>query len=355
MDNGARFVLDNFEKSLNICRNYQEFNHLKRKINYEYNIIKYIKTTGNMVEHFDKFADGKHKYANDFTGLQKYGILTNEELSTYLRKNYKDELNNIKTIDDIKVGSIISHAEIHIYLGGSTQGAVVRRNKKKNIFILVLDNKHNTFNPNGIISFNYQGAKAKIDESKNLLKYKELNSKIYAFKQVGKNKYKYLGLVNIGKYQGSINGNKYIELIPITNTNPTSNTPTVINDAKDLPEPTTKEVKEVKVNQFKRNQKVVDETKRRANGKCDLCGEEAPFNTIEGEPYLECHHVIYIANNGPDRIYNTVALCPNCHKKIHILGDTEDKNKLINKIEYYLTSNQDKQNLERFKKLFGLK
>lgn len=54
-----------------------------------------------------------------------------------------------------------------------------------------------------------------------------------------------------------------------------------------------------------------------AKGKCEGCKLKAPFIDIDGFPFLEVHHMKHLANKGSDTIYNTVALCPNCHKKIH--------------------------------------
>lgn len=64
--------------------------------------------------------------------------------------------------------------------------------------------------------------------------------------------------------------------------------------------------------------------KRIAEGKCQYCGEEAPFVDKQGEPYLEAHHVVRLADGGKDSIDNVVAICPNCHRKVHVLADEED-------------------------------
>lgn len=68
--------------------------------------------------------------------------------------------------------------------------------------------------------------------------------------------------------------------------------------------------------------------KRRAKGICQLCEKPAPFNDKNGNPYLECHHIIWLSEGGADELRNTVALCPNCHKKMHIVNDDEDVKKL---------------------------
>lgn len=79
---------------------------------------------------------------------------------------------------------------------------------------------------------------------------------------------------------------------------------------------------------FARNPYVSEYAKRRAKGKCDLCQATGPFDGGDGDPYLECHHIDWLANNGPDAVENTVALCPNCHRKMHIVKDPEDIKKL---------------------------
>ena len=77
-------------------------------------------------------------------------------------------------------------------------------------------------------------------------------------------------------------------------------------------------------------------TKRRASGICDLCDKPAPFNKKNGEPYLESHHIIWLSNGGEDSIKNTVALCPNCHRKMHTLNLNKDVKKLKIKATYEL-------------------
>jgi len=79
---------------------------------------------------------------------------------------------------------------------------------------------------------------------------------------------------------------------------------------------------------FSRSQHIVSYAKRRANGRCDLCEGDAPFCDDSGLPYLECHHIVWLAHGGADSIDNTVAICPNCHRKMHILAETEDIEKL---------------------------
>jgi 5-methylcytosine-specific restriction protein A len=84
--------------------------------------------------------------------------------------------------------------------------------------------------------------------------------------------------------------------------------------------------------QYERDPYVSRLTKRRAKGICELCEQPAPFADTNGEPYLETHHVDWLARGGDDSLSNTVALCPNCHRKIHVLDLEVDKTKLKAKL-----------------------
>ncbi|EPY2275041.1 HNH endonuclease [Clostridium sporogenes] len=69
---------------------------------------------------------------------------------------------------------------------------------------------------------------------------------------------------------------------------------------------------------FKRNPDVVVEVLKRANGICEYCKKSAPFiRKSDNTPYLEVHHIVPLSEEGEDTVENTVALCPNCHRKVH--------------------------------------
>jgi hypothetical protein len=86
-------------------------------------------------------------------------------------------------------------------------------------------------------------------------------------------------------------------------------------------------------------------TLSRANDRCDLCKHQS-FLLPNGHQYLECHHLVYLANNGIDSIINTVALCPNCHRMMH-LGIQKERDdsfeKLLHIIYDYM---QDEASIE---------
>jgi len=68
--------------------------------------------------------------------------------------------------------------------------------------------------------------------------------------------------------------------------------------------------------------------KRRAKGKCQLCKKSAPFKNKYGKPYLETHHIKWLSKGGEDSMANTIALCPNCHRKMHVVNLDQDIQKL---------------------------
>lgn len=80
---------------------------------------------------------------------------------------------------------------------------------------------------------------------------------------------------------------------------------------------------------YDRDPYVAEWAKRRSNGICQLCRSLAPFNNPQGDPYLETHHITPLAQGGTDTIDNTVALCPNCHRKMHVLDIENDRKSLL--------------------------
>lgn len=69
---------------------------------------------------------------------------------------------------------------------------------------------------------------------------------------------------------------------------------------------------------------VAEYARRRAAGTCQLCGAPAPFTCPDGEPYLEAHHIVPVRSGGEDAVENVAALCPNCHRKMHLLALPDD-------------------------------
>ena len=340
-----------------------------------------------MYEHFLKFKGGNHKYADDFAFLEEYGILSNESLSDYLKLHYADELNNYCGIEDLIIGNVYSNSEIANTFKCSNMGGM-RRSKETNSLVLIA--KHNNplyddqWTEDGIL--NYTGMGTEGDQSIEFAQNKTLTIaqregiKVYLFESYKDNEYYYDGEVVLAAppFQAEeldANGKlRKVVKFPLKKVNSSTS---ILVDIKDIEKSEQEKIKEVRkydVNEIKkraktaestnvttkevkttyreRNQYIAEYTKERANGICDLCGEEAPFKDKTGRPYLESHHVITLAEDGPDAIFNTVAICPNCHRKIHVLNKKEDMEKLSKVILKYLLAEDDKENVIKWENLF---
>lgn len=75
---------------------------------------------------------------------------------------------------------------------------------------------------------------------------------------------------------------------------------------------------------YRRDARVRDAVLKLAGGNCERCGQQG-FLTATGERYLETHHVVGVAERGPDAIDNIIAICPNCHRS----RPTESKSSAI--------------------------
>lgn len=88
---------------------------------------------------------------------------------------------------------------------------------------------------------------------------------------------------------------------------------------------------------YHRDPAIAAYVKKRANGHCQLCGASAPFKDQNGDPYLECHHIVWLSKGGIDSIDNCVALCPNCHRKMHIVNSDADIELLKKRVRHKLS------------------
>ncbi len=291
--------------------------------------------------------------------------------------------NNI-TIASFVINNVYTNKEIVEAFKCSPQGGMRRSNKTNTLVLFCLHNKELYDDKwiNGILHYTGMGQQGNqsfdFAQNKTLRDSKTNGVEVHLFESYKDKEYIYDGIVELvdAPYfdnELDINGNiRKVCKFPLKRI---SNAPLVVsvqvikaNNAQKqqkLGKLDNKTVKELAKRQasnnpnktlattmvYDRNPSIVEHTKRRANGVCDLCGNNAPFIDKQKQPYLECHHLIRLADGGPDAIYNTVALCPNCHRRIHSLNDKKDINKLKKKIENYLKNDNDIDSLKEFYKL----
>jgi len=68
---------------------------------------------------------------------------------------------------------------------------------------------------------------------------------------------------------------------------------------------------------YVRDPEVIAWVLEEAAGICEHCRIPAPFKRMDGEPFLEVHHVRPLGEGGPDTPDNAAACCPNCHRRLH--------------------------------------
>jgi 5-methylcytosine-specific restriction protein A len=72
----------------------------------------------------------------------------------------------------------------------------------------------------------------------------------------------------------------------------------------------------------KRDRRVRQYVLERAGGKCESCKASRPFRA-----FLDVHHILGAEKS--DRVWNCVAICPNCHRDAHFALDGEKINAIL--------------------------
>lgn len=88
---------------------------------------------------------------------------------------------------------------------------------------------------------------------------------------------------------------------------------------------------------YARSRALRNYVRARADGACEGCNKKAPFMAMDGSDYLEAHHTKRRSDSGPGDRRTVIALCPNCHSRVHfgIDGDAynEDLKQKLQELE----------------------
>lgn len=264
---------------------------------------------------------------------------------------------------DLQKGDIINNQELHeIFKCGNMGG--MRKSNKKNSLVIISDHTKSLYDDKWIDNVLHYTGMGKLGDQKldfrqnKTLAQSDTNSiNLFLFEVFNPGKYIYMGKVKLcgepyQQKQPDDNGdlrNVWIFPLCLEDTSIPSAVDvsilkklfqTSINKVKKLSKDTiaakAKEFGTKKVGSrttvtttYTRNPFVSEHAKIRANGNCQLCEKPAPFLNKNNEPYLETHHIVWLSKGGSDTIENTVALCPNCHRKMHKLDLEIDRNKLM--------------------------
>lgn len=248
-----------------------------------------------------------------------------------------------------------------------SNGSGIRRSLTTDTLVIISDNTKSLYTNKWIDNvFHYTGMGLEGDQDINYKQNKTVNESnetsipMFLFEVFKKNEYIYRGQVKLidtpyQEIQDDKNGNpRNVWIFPLSLLDE-STIPKVVLDEyfeekekklkklsdKELEEKTKKtqskkvSIRTTTTKTYDRNPYVSTFAKRKANGICQLCGENAPFLNKNKEPYLETHHIEWLSQGGADTIENTIALCPNCHKKMHVVNDEKDKEFLKKKVDLY--------------------
>ncbi|WP_210127825.1 HNH endonuclease [Staphylococcus sp. GDX8P114P-2] len=311
-----------------------------------------------------KIDDGAFKKWNEHGKIitvksRKY-YYDEQELNQWLKQNRGP-------ISQLKVGNIYNNQVIQDIFKCSGQGGM-RRSHLTNALVLFSDHSKNQpiyedksyidEHGNQIMHYTGMGQQGDQDlkstQNRTLLESNDLSIKVYLFETFDSGQHTFRGEVKLcaTPYTEQQNGRK-VYIFPLSFNDNEYVIPETFYKDKEIQQENQayklgieelyqRAKKAKKVGQrkayttvYERNNYVAAHVKERADGYCDLCGEPAPFKDKNGKPYLECHHVIWLAKQGEDSIDNAVALDLTCHRKMHVLGLENDVELLQTKIKQY--------------------
>ena len=281
-----------------------------------------------------------------------------------VRDFIKNRSNEIQ--ESLEIGREYTNDEIVKIFSISTQGGMRRSNSKNALVLFSVhtgkDRLYEDYWRDGTLYYTGTGQTGDQDinfaQNKTLKESNNTSIVVYLFEMYRDQYYRYRGIVKLSgepkqEKETDINGvSRMVWKFPLTIISPQDYLPeSYLEDAEKVQEKTLAKMDDrtlmekakaaskepVKSNMtvrhivYVRDQAIAKYVKRRARGICQLCGQPAPFE-VNGEPFLEEHHVVPLSEGGPDTIENACALCPNCHKKMHRLNLQADKDKIYKKM-----------------------
>lgn len=266
----------------------------------------------------------------------------------------------------LKIGQVINNEMLMKEFNIANSGGM-RRSKKNNLLVIISDHTKGIYDDKyygNELHYTGMGLRGDQDinrqQNKTLAESRKNGINIHLFEVFEAKRYIYRGLVELkgNPYQEEQideNGNKRkVWMFPLCLKEESTIDENIYNEyyrrkEKEIKKISRKELVEivkerknnkvlyrvVKTNTYIRDPYIAEFARIRANGVCQLCNKSAPFFTKDNRPYLEAHHVHWLSKGGLDIISNVVALCPNCHQRMHKLNDKKDIEKLKKVLESY--------------------
>ncbi|PFL68883.1 HNH endonuclease [Bacillus anthracis] len=331
--------------------------------------MKTMVTQKQIIKHFNLSRDTLVTMEKE--GLPFYKISTRDK--GYDIEQVREWLKSIrKDIDSMEIGKIYDNSEIAKHFKCGNMGGM-RRSKKTNTLVLFSDHTKGIYDDRwdkDILFYTGMGQEGHQtldgNQNKTLYESNENGVSIYLFEAFRPGEHIFMGQVKLieepfQEIQEDTQGkDRKVWVFPIrllkdnvilSNKLVRSKQEKEQKEARKLDYQELKErakkaapvsnKRYTKNETYQRNEFVAEYSKRRANGICELCEQKAPFEDKKGNPYLESHHVNWLSEGGEDTIYNTVGVCANCHRRLHVLNGENDVTKLKVKLEQYKNEDND--------------
>lgn len=277
-------------------------------------------------------------------------------------------ISNIKTVDDLKINSIYTNDIIAKVFKCSKQGGMRKSNTTNTLVLISKQTGKSIYHDAWVDNMlHYTGMGQEGDQKLDFAQNRTLKDSakngvtVHLFEVFKDTEYTYAGVIELAdepykEIEPDKNNNKRIVYkfpLKLKTSEYCPNNKTLIQNEKKLEKAisrkTIQEIKELAIKKSKLNEKknlvrkvstynyerslvIREYVKELANGICQLCDNKAPFE-VKGKPFLHVHHIEYLSEGGEDTIENAIAVCPNCHAKIHQLELKEDKEKLLRKVQ----------------------
>jgi len=260
----------------------------------------------------------------------------------------------------INKGDVVNNEELTELFKCSTQGGM-RRSHKTNTLVLVSNRVKSIYSDRWYgkklhyTGMGSTGDQALDTQNKTLHESNSNGVEVHLFEVLQLTEYTYQGVVvyngkGYQENQTDIDGNKrkvWMFPLELKDGKPVSINDTVIKNLQKTKQKIFRKLNKRQIKRLAESKKETEQSYRitetksierdeyiklyaleRADGNCQLCDKPAPFLKKNGSPYLEDHHINYLANKGSYTIDNVAALCPNCHRKMHSLELQRDIDKL---------------------------
>ncbi|MDI2091526.1 HNH endonuclease [Commensalibacter oyaizuii] len=258
-------------------------------------------------------------------------------------------------ISDLRPGYVLSNDQIHDIFGCSKQGGMRKSNRTQTLILVSNYTKSLFYNRWDKDVFYYTGMGSVGDQyltysqNKTLAESKENGFGIHLFECYVKGEYTYVGQMVLADLpfkedQLDEKGNiRKVYIFPLKSISDfyyikKENIELIEKNARTRIQQLSDKQLAQKVSQmtsvrsqrlcvttnYGRNIYLSSWVKRKAKGICQFCLQDAPFKSANGEPFLEIHHIQWLSKGGADSLNNMIALCPNCHRKMHHVNDKHD-------------------------------